>query len=129
MRAVLQRVSEASVTVDAETVSEIGAGLLVLLAVEKGDTAAEADWIANKIADLRVFEDEHDKMNRSVADAGGSVLLVSQFTLAADCRKGRRPSFDKAAPPDEAIPMLARVKQALGDGIARTQAGMSSAEG
>lgn len=113
MRAVLQRVSEASVTVDAETVSEIGAGLLVLLAVEKGDTAAEADWIANKIADLRVFEDEHDKMNRSVADAGGSVLLVSQFTLAADCRKGRRPSFDRAAPPDEAIPMLARVKQAL----------------
>ena len=113
MRAVLQRVSEASVTVDAETVSEIGAGLLVLLAVEKGDTAAEADWIANKIADLRVFEDEHDKMNRSVADAGGSVLLVSQFTLAADCRKGRRPSFDRAAPPDDAVPMLARVRAGL----------------
>ena len=123
MRAVLQRVSEASVTVDAETVSEIGAGLLVLLAVEKGDTAAEADWIANKIADLRVFEDEHDKMNRSVADAGGSVLLVSQFTLAADCRKGRRPSFDRAAPPDEAIPMLARVKQAL------ESRGLTDAEG
>jgi D-tyrosyl-tRNA(Tyr) deacylase len=114
MRAVLQRVSEASVTIEGEPVSEIGAGLLVLLAVEKVDTAAEADWIANKIADLRVFEDEHDnKMNRSVVDAGGSVLLVSQFTLAADCRKGRRPSFDKAAPPDEAIPLLARVRQAL----------------
>ncbi len=113
MRAVLQRVSEASVTVEGETLSEIGAGLLVLLAVEKGDTGAEADWIAKKIAELRVFKDEHDKMNRSVVDAGGSVLLVSQFTLAADCRKGRRPSFDKAAPPDEAIPMLARVKQAL----------------
>jgi D-tyrosyl-tRNA(Tyr) deacylase len=113
MRAVLQRVSEASVTVEADTVAAIGAGLLVLLAVEKGDTEAEADWIARKTADLRVFEDEHGKMNRSVVEAGGSVLLVSQFTLAADCRKGRRPSFDGAAPPDEAVPMLARVKKAL----------------
>ena len=117
MRAVLQRVSRASVTVDDATVGEIGPGLLVLLAVEKGDTGAEADWTARKIAELRIFEDDLGRMNRSVREMAeervGAVLLVSQFTLAADCRKGRRPSFDKAAPPDEAMPLLARVKSAL----------------
>ncbi len=113
MRAVLQRVSEASVAVEGEAVAGIGPGLLVLLAVEKGDTEAQADWIARKIAELRIFEDDQGKMNKSVADIGGSVLLVSQFTLAADCRKGRRPSFDKAAPPAEAVPILARVKSGI----------------
>ncbi len=113
MRAVLQRVCEASVAVESEAVAGIGPGLLVLLAVEKGDTEAQADWIARKIAELRIFEDDQGKMNKSVAEVGGSVLLVSQFTLAADCRKGRRPSFDRAAPPDEALPMLARVKSGI----------------
>ncbi len=118
MRAVLQRVVRASVdAVDAggERAGAIGRGLLVLLAVEKGDTAAEAEWIARKTAELRVFEDDDHKMNRSVADLRppGEVLLVSQFTLAADCRKGRRPSFAKAAAPEEAKPLLARVKAGL----------------
>ncbi|MHC5056574.1 MAG: D-aminoacyl-tRNA deacylase [Planctomycetota bacterium] len=116
MRAVLQRVLEASVDLaDAERVGEIGRGLLVLLAVEKGDSPEEADWLARKIAELRIFEDETGRMNRSVAalDPPGEVLLVSQFTLAADCRKGRRPSFAKAAQPEEAKPLLARVKAGL----------------
>ncbi|MHC4250136.1 MAG: D-aminoacyl-tRNA deacylase [Planctomycetota bacterium] len=118
MRAVLQRVSQASVDVAGETperASEIGRGLVVLLAVEKGDTAAEAEWIARKVSDLRIFEDDQGKMNRSVVDLKppGEVLLVSQFTLAADCRKGRRPSFAKAAQPEEAKPLLARVRAGL----------------
>ena len=116
MRALLQRVSEASVTVEGETVGRIGPGLLVLLAVERGDTESEACWIAKKIAELRIFEDDQGKMNVSIVDTAGSVLLVPQFTLAADCRKGRRPSFDKATPPEEAIPMLGRVKTALEEG-------------
>ena len=113
MRAVLQRVARAAVDVEGETTAETGRGLVVLLAVERGDTTAEADWIARKAADLRVFEDEAGRMNRSVAETGGAVLLVSQFTLAADCRKGRRPSFDGAAPPEEARPLLARVREGL----------------
>jgi D-tyrosyl-tRNA(Tyr) deacylase len=118
LRVVLQRVSQASVDVEGETperICEIGRGLVVLLAVEKGDTSAEAEWMARKIAELRIFEDDSGKMNRSVADLAppGEVLLVSQFTLAADCRKGRRPSFVKAAPPDEAKPLLARVKAGI----------------
>ncbi len=121
MRAVLQRVTRASVEVGGERVAETGAGLVVLLAVEKGDTLREADWMARKIAELRIFEDVPErhkgtaagKMNRSVTDVGGAVLLVSQFTLAADCRKGRRPSFDAAAPPEEAKPLMARVRESL----------------
>lgn len=100
MKAVIQRVTSASVTVDNRVVGEIGQGLLVLLGVEKGDQQAQADWLAEKIATLRVFEDEHGKMNRSLQDVGGAVLAVSQFTLAGNCAKGRRPSFDTAAPPD-----------------------------
>jgi D-tyrosyl-tRNA(Tyr) deacylase len=113
MRAVLQRVARASVSVEGARLGEIGAGLVVLLAVEKGDLEADADWTARKIAELRIFEDEARKMNRSVVEAGGAVLLISQFTLAADCRKGRRPSFDRAAPPEEARPLIARVRSSL----------------
>jgi len=102
MRLVLQRVSSARVTVDGEVVGEIGPGLLVLLGVTHGDTGAQAQHLAGKIAGLRIFEDGQGKMNRSVAEAGGSVLVVSQFTLYGDCRKGRRPGFSEASPPDEA---------------------------
>lgn len=100
MKAVIQRVSSASVTVDGTVVGEISRGLLVLLGVEKGDQQTQADWLAEKIATLRVFEDDNGKMNRSLVDVGGAVLAVSQFTLAGNCAKGRRPSFDTAAPPD-----------------------------
>ena len=99
MRAVVQRVSRAAVAVDGRTVGEIGRGLAVLLGVANKDEAADVQYIAGKIRDLRIFSDEHGKMNRSVGEANGSVLLVSQFTLLGDARKGRRPSFDGAAAP------------------------------
>jgi D-tyrosyl-tRNA(Tyr) deacylase len=102
MRAVLQRVSSARVTVEKETVGEIGAGLLVLLGVEQGDEEGDSAALAKKTAELRIFEDAAGKMNLSVEDHGGQVLVVSQFTLVADCRKGRRPGFSQAAPPDVA---------------------------
>ncbi len=102
MRAVLQRVTRASVEVAGECVGRIGRGWLVLLGVARGDTDRDADWMAEKVANLRAFEDEQGKMNRSVAEAGGGVLVVSQFTLLADCRAGRRPSFTEAANPAEA---------------------------
>lgn len=101
MKALIQRVSEASVTVEHAVVGRIGAGILVLLGVEKGDNETAADWLAEKIVTLRIFEDEQGKMNRSLLEAGGSLLVVSQFTLAGNCAKGRRPSFDTAAPPQE----------------------------
>ena len=99
MRAVIQRVSRAQVSVGEEIVGRIGPGLLVLLGVGKGDTQADADYLANKIIGLRIFEDQDGKMNLSLAETHGSVLAVSQFTLYGDVRKGRRPSFDEAAPP------------------------------
>ena len=102
MRAVVQRVSSARVEVDGEAVGSIGTGLLVLLAVGRRDGDKQAAWLADKIAGLRIFEDEAGKMNHSVQEAGGSVLVVSQFTLLGDCRRGRRPSFTEAAPPEEA---------------------------
>ena len=106
MRIVLQRVSEASVTVEGEVVSEIGSGLLLLVGVAAGDGEAQADWLAEKVAGLRIFSDEEGKMNLSVRDVGGEVLAVSQFTLLADTRKGKRPSFVRAAPPEEAEPLF-----------------------
>lgn len=101
MRALIQRVTEASVTVGNEIVGEIGPGLLVLICAMQGDSEAEADKMAAKIAKLRIFEDDVGKMNRSVRDIGGAVLVVSQFTLAADTRSGNRPGFSNAAPPTE----------------------------
>jgi D-tyrosyl-tRNA(Tyr) deacylase len=102
MRAVVQRVSQAKVTVDKEITGEIAEGLLVLLGVARDDTEADAIYLAEKIAGLRVFEDDQEKMNRNVQDVGGSVLAVSQFTLFGDVRRGKRPSFDDAAPPEKA---------------------------
>ena len=102
MRAVVQRVSRASVVVEERVIGEIGMGLLVLLGVHKNDAEADADYLAEKIAGLRVFEDSDGKMNRSVVDVGGAVLAVSQFTLYGDVRRGKRPSFDDAARPERA---------------------------
>ncbi|MEJ5357688.1 MAG: D-aminoacyl-tRNA deacylase [Desulfobacterales bacterium] len=102
MRVVVQRVSRAGVRVGGETIAGIGAGLLVFLGVERGDTAREAGALAEKVAHLRIFEDEAGRFNRCLLETGGEALVVSQFTLAADCRSGRRPSFTRAAPPDEA---------------------------
>ena len=113
MRCVIQRVTHASVEVSGEVVGKIDNGFLVLLGAQEGDTEADAKYCADKIAGLRVFEDENDKMNLSIADVGGKVLLVSQFTLLADARHGRRPDFIQAARPDVAEPLCDRVKEML----------------
>jgi D-tyrosyl-tRNA(Tyr) deacylase len=113
MRAVVQRVTSAAVTVGGRTAGAIGHGLLVFVGVEKNDGPADAAYIAGKVSALRVFEDDARHMNRSVHDVGGAVLVVSQFTLAADCRRGRRPSFDDAAPPAGAKPLYEEVVRAL----------------
>jgi D-tyrosyl-tRNA(Tyr) deacylase len=102
MRLVIQRVTEARVDVEGERTGSIGTGLLVLVAVAKTDTSADADYLAEKLLGLRIFPDESGKMNRSVVEAQGSLLVVSNFTLYGDCSKGRRPSFDQAAPPEQA---------------------------
>jgi D-tyrosyl-tRNA(Tyr) deacylase len=115
MRAVIQRVSRASVTVNGSVVGSIDRGLLVLLGVTHADTAAEADWMAEKIAALRIFPDDEGKLNRSVVDCAGSVLVVSQFTLYGDARKGTRPSFIEAARPEHAIPLYELVVQRLSE--------------
>ncbi len=118
MRCVIQKVTHADVVVEGETVGEIGNGYMVLLGAENGDTEADARYCAEKIAGLRVFEDENDKMNLSLADVGGSVLLVSQFTLLADARHGRRPDFIQAARPEVAEPLCDTVKAIIeGKGI------------
>ncbi|CAG0997653.1 D-aminoacyl-tRNA deacylase [Phycisphaerales bacterium] len=113
MRAVVQRVSSAKVVVDGKAVGEIGRGLLVLVGIESADGEAEADWIAEKAANLRVFEDGAGKMNLSVKDTGGGILLVPNFTVAGDARKGRRPSFDNAMRPEAAGSMFARIERAI----------------
>lgn len=115
MRAVVQRVSAASVTVQGRKVGSIGPGLLVLLGVARGDTEKDGEYLAEKLAGLRIFEDEEEKMNRSVAQIGGSILLVSQFTLYGDVRHGRRPSFTQAAPPEEANRLYEDLAQKLRD--------------
>jgi D-aminoacyl-tRNA deacylase len=114
VRALVQRVSRASVEVDGEEVARIGPGLLVLLGVRAGDTLEQADRIAGKLERLRVFEDAGGKMNLSVRDVDGELLCVSQFTLYGDARKGNRPSFVDAAPPEDAEPLYERVREALG---------------
>src|SRR6516225_856378 len=105
MRAVLQRVSRARVVIEGEMVGQIERGLLILLGIDRNDTIEDARWLGEKIAGLRAFNDAEGKMNLDVAEVGGSILVVSQFTLYGDCRKGRRPSFADAAPPETAIPL------------------------
>ena len=100
MKLVLQRVKNASVTIDNEVYSSINKGLLILIGIEKGDVDTDVEKFADKVSKLRIFSDENDKMNLSVMDISGEILVVSQFTLAGDCKKGTRPSFDKSAPPD-----------------------------
>ena len=113
MRLVVQRVTRASVTVDGEVTGRIGRGYMVLVGAEVGDTEADARLCADKLAGLRVFVDDEDKMNRSVLDVGGEILLVSQFTLLGDARHGRRPSFIAAARPEEAEPLLVKMQRML----------------
>lgn len=103
MRAVLQRVRESSVSVQGNIIGRIDGGILVLLGVADGDTARDADYLADKVVNLRIFEDENGRMNRSLLEIGAQLLVVSQFTLLADCRKGRRPSFVDSAPPESAV--------------------------
>jgi D-tyrosyl-tRNA(Tyr) deacylase len=118
MRAVVQRVSEASVRVDGQIVGAIGPGLLVLLGVGQGDSEQDAETLADKSVNLRIFEDENGQMNRSLLDVGGALLVVSQFTLYGDARKGRRPSFIDAAPPEEANRLYRHfVERARGFGL------------
>jgi len=125
VRALVQRVSEASVRVEGEELARIGPGLLVLLGIRRGDGAEEAERVARKLRALRIFEDEEGRMNRSLDDVGGEVLCVSQFTLYGDVRKGNRPSFVEAAPPDDAEPLYELVRQALGAQGGRFGARMS----
>jgi len=113
MRTVLQRVSTARVLIEGNEHSRIGHGLLVLLGVEKEDTVEDAQVLARRIVELRIFEDDAGKMNRSIMEAGGRILAVSQFTLLGDCRRGRRPSFDPAAPPDVARALYERFVQEI----------------
>ncbi|MCI0380348.1 MAG: D-aminoacyl-tRNA deacylase [Gemmataceae bacterium] len=113
MRAVLQRVARAKVVVEGQTVGEIGRGLLLLLGVTHDDTPEKAQWLAEKVAGLRIFPDDEGKMNRDLAETGGAALVVSQFTLYGDTRKGRRPSFVDAAPPETAIPLYEAFIDAL----------------
>ena len=113
MRVVIQRVSRARVTVGGEVTGEVGRGLLVLLGVTHGDTIDAARWLAEKTVGLRVFADDEGKMNRGVADVGGGVLVVSQFTLYGDASKGRRPSFVAAAPPEVAVPLYEAFVEAV----------------
>jgi D-tyrosyl-tRNA(Tyr) deacylase len=124
MRAVVQRVSRASVRVDSKTVGEIGKGLVVLVGIRSGDSRDAADYLAEKVVNLRIFPDAEEKMNLSVADVGGAVLAVSQFTLFGDVRRGRRPSYIDAAPPEEAEPLYEYFLTALRERGLRVASGV-----
>lgn len=115
MRAVIQKVTQASVTIEGQVYSEIKDGLLVLLGIKADDTQADIDYIIDKITNVRIFRDNEDKMNLSVKDVGGEILVVSQFTLYGDARKGRRPSFDRAAGKDISLPLYNQFLQCLGN--------------
>jgi len=123
MRVILQRVSQGSVKVDGETIAKIDRGLVILVGVGPEDGAEQIDYLVNKIANLRIFEDEEGKINRSILDVGGSAIVVSQFTLYADTRKGRRPSFTKAAPPEIADPLIDKFAASLQAAGVATQKG------
>ena len=128
MRIVLQRVTSASVEVDEKIVGRIGHGLLALVGVGHDDTEEEARWLANKTAELRIFQDDHGKMNRSVTEVGGALLIVSQFTLLGDCRKGRRPAFTNAAPPELAERIYRRYAEIISERGIEVQLGIFAAD-
>lgn len=128
MKALVQRVRQASVTIEEKLYSQIGQGILVLLGVEKGDTEKEAEWIAKKISALRIFEDDAGKMNLSVRDINGSLLVVSQFTLAGDTSRGNRPGFEHAARPDDAKKLYEFTVQKLREQNIPTETGVFQAD-
>ena len=129
MRVLLQRVRKASVSVGGETVGSIGHGVLLFVGVTHGDARADADWLAKKAAGLRIFEDDEGRMNRSLLDVGGDALVVSQFTLYADCRKGRRPGFDAAGDPSVANELYEYFAERLkAEGVARVATGRFGAD-
>jgi D-tyrosyl-tRNA(Tyr) deacylase len=127
MRLVIQRVKEAKVTVNDSTVGSIRSGLLVLIGISREDTRGEADYLLDKVLGLRIFPDDSGKMNRNVVETGGALLLVSQFTLYGDCRKGRRPSFDRAAPPEMAQPLYEYFVESARQGPVPVETGLFQA--
>jgi len=128
MKAVIQRVSEANVKVDGEIVGEISKGLMLLIGIDENDEKADADWLIQKILNLRIFGDENDKLNLSITDISGEILCISQFTLIADYKKGNRPSFIKAAKPDKAIPLFEYFKQEMKKSGLKIESGIFGAD-
>jgi len=128
MKVVIQRVSESSVKVDGKTVGAIGKGLMLLIGIDENDEKTDADWLAQKILNLRIFGDEDDKLNLSVKDIHGEILCISQFTLISDYKKGNRPSFIKAAKPDKAIPLFNYFKEEISKSGLKTESGIFGAD-
>ena len=128
MKAVIQRVSEASVKVDGKTVGEIGNGLLLLIGIDETDEKTDAEWLVQKILNLRIFGDDEGKLNRSVLDISGQILCISQFTLIADYKKGNRPSFIKAAKPEHAVPLFEYFKEEISKSGLKTESGIFGAD-
>lgn len=128
MKIVIQRVSEASVKVDGKTVGEIAKGLMLLVGIDENDEKTDADWLVQKILNLRIFGDEDDKLNLSIKDISGEILCISQFTLIADYKKGNRPSFIKAAKPDKAIPLFDYFKEEIAKSGLKTESGIFGAD-
>ncbi|KFF27670.1 D-aminoacyl-tRNA deacylase [Chryseobacterium vrystaatense] len=128
MKIVIQRVSEASVKVDGKIAGKIGKGLMLLTGIDENDEKADADWLVQKILNLRIFGDEDDKLNLSVKDISGEILCISQFTLIADYKKGNRPSFIKAAKPDHAIPLFDYFKEEIAKSGLKTESGIFGAD-
>ncbi|RXM49876.1 MULTISPECIES: D-aminoacyl-tRNA deacylase [unclassified Chryseobacterium] len=128
MKIVIQRVSEASVKVDGKIVGEIAKGLMLLVGIDENDEKADADWLVQKILNLRIFGDEDDKLNLSVKDISGEILCISQFTLIADYKKGNRPSFIKAAKPDKAVPLFDYFKEEIAKSGLKTESGIFGAD-
>ncbi|WP_313002104.1 D-aminoacyl-tRNA deacylase [Chryseobacterium gleum] len=128
MKVVIQRVSEASVKVEGKIVGEIGKGLMLLVGVDENDEKTDADWLVQKVLNLRIFGDEEDKLNLSVKDISGEILCISQFTLIADYKKGNRPSFIKAAKPDKAVPLFDYFKEEISKSGLKTESGIFGAD-
>jgi D-tyrosyl-tRNA(Tyr) deacylase len=128
MKIVIQRVSEASVKVDGKIVGEIGKGLMLLAGIDENDEKADADWLVQKVLNLRIFGDEDDKLNLSVKDISGEILCISQFTLISDYKKGNRPSFIKAAKPDKAVPLFDYFKEEIAKSGLKTESGIFGAD-